>query len=200
MALKITPGMLRVSVTIDLPLSVAAALDQIQVRLADRALPLHILDSRDLHITVAFLGEILPSQVDMATQCITSACAEITPFDLQIAGLRMMPNATAPDVFWAMIAEESTGFSHLLTLRDYLITNLSLGHFDPDPHFVPHITLARLHANTPRGRREQVVRAISELQNFPPIPLRVCQLRVRKSITSPTAGDLLLWMGEVINL
>src|SRR4051794_41030833 len=106
MALKITPGMLRVSVTVDLPPSVVAALDQIQVRLAAQALPLHILDSRELHVTVAFLGEVLPAQVDGAVQCLVAACTALPPFDLQIAGLCMMPNATAPEVFWAMIAED----------------------------------------------------------------------------------------------
>lgn len=185
MALKITPGMLRISLTINIPPSVAVVLDQIQIQLASRALPLHILAPGDLHLTLAFLGEIRPSQIDAATQCVVSACAEIAPFELQIAGLDMAPNSRVPEVFWATIAEDSAGLPTLLTLRHYLMISLTAEQFHPDPSFIPHITLARLQANSPRIGRERVVQAMADLQNFQPILLRVSHINVQSTKLLP---------------
>jgi len=105
----------------DLPPAVRAALDPIQAQLADQALPLHILDHEDVHLTLAFLGEVLPTQIPALAQCATRACAAIDRFELQLAGLGMGPNPRAPEAFWACVAKQSPGIATLLTLRQQLV-------------------------------------------------------------------------------
>jgi 2'-5' RNA ligase len=185
MRFKTTPGMIRVSVVIDLPPPVRAALDKIQQQLAKRVLPLHILDHEDLHLTLAFLGEIVPNQIPLVAQCVNQACIATAPFELEVAWLGMGPKPHAPEAFWASIAAGSAGLPILLTLREHLVKHLEATGFSVDPWFVPHITLARLHPQIPRSARDQVVQAITELQDFPPVLLSVSQITVQSTKARP---------------
>lgn len=94
-------------------------------------------DPTNIHVTLAFLGEIAdPEPVQRALR----ACRCI-PTGLTVGGLGVFPNARRPNVVWTGIAD-ATG--NLLRLQSEIAA--AMAPFVEPEHrpFAPHLTLARV--------------------------------------------------------
>ncbi len=96
----------------------------------------------NIHITLKFLGDVLPRQVD----AIQSALARVVPqhavFRLTATDLGVFPNLNRPSVLWVGLQGEMT---QLHTLRDDVERVVApLGFPTESRPFSPHLTLARL--------------------------------------------------------
>lgn len=112
------------------------------------ALPadLKVVSASNLHVTLAFLGDIDEARVPAIQGVIAQACAQEPPFRMRVVGLGAFPTRGAPRVVWAGLQ----GADPLVRIADRLAHGLeALGFAREERGFSPHLTLAR--SRTPRG-------------------------------------------------
>ena len=99
----------------------------------------------NLHITLAFLGEISSNKILSVQKMLTDISKKHTSFSIKFSGLGFFPNLKNPRVFWIGIKEQP----ELWRLKNAIdrgldILNIS---YDKKP-FSPHLTIGRLKSRT----------------------------------------------------
>lgn len=95
----------------------------------------------NLHITLKFLGDTLPSQVDEVGEELNQAAKLFSSFSFELEGLGFFKNKGMPRVLFAHIKEGEV-LQHLAAEIDKRLENLG---FQPETRpFKPHLTLARI--------------------------------------------------------
>lgn len=95
------------------------------------------LPQEKLHVTLVFLGDLLSSQLDAIRGPSEEIVSTFSPFSLRLRGAGRFETARAPEVLWLGVDGE---VDHLRALRKPLSELLTK---DREPHYVPHLTLAR---------------------------------------------------------
>jgi RNA 2',3'-cyclic 3'-phosphodiesterase len=96
---------------------------------------------RQLHLTLAFLGDITAAQMTKAVEAARAAAGSCAPFAVTFAGLGAFPSLAAPRVVWAGVTH---GGDRVTVLAAALADALRARRFVLDPRpFTPHLTLAR---------------------------------------------------------
>src|SRR5687768_14481435 len=110
----------------------------------------------NLHITLKFLGEVAPEQVDEVCRAITEAAADRAPFEFELFGAGVFPDLKRPSILWLGVREGSEQVEKLFRAIQRGAT--ALGFPREDRKFSPHLTLGRLKrtARPPRGLGELV--------------------------------------------
>src|SRR5262245_10760455 len=99
--------MTRIFLAIELGGEAEAALERETARLA-RALPeVRWAKASNLHLTLAFLGELDATQLAAAMEAAVEVAGGARPFTLRIEGLGTFGPAWAPRVVWAGLAGET---------------------------------------------------------------------------------------------
>jgi len=114
---------------------------------------------KNLHITLNFLGEILPERVALLQQSMRVVAAGIGPFSLAAAGGGAFPGTRNPRIFWV-------GFLEPLELVRQLQQNMGdalsgAGFSREDRPFHPHITVGRTRGALPPAWGERFVQSLS---------------------------------------
>lgn len=101
-----------------------------------------------IHLTLKFLGEVRPQDVDGVQEAITQIAAKTMPFRVDIAQLGAFPSVRRPRVIWVGI--EAT--PELRCLKHDLEWELaSLGFERETRAYHPHLTLGRVKADARAG-------------------------------------------------
>jgi len=96
----------------------------------------------NLHVTLRFLGEVAPEQVEELQLAAEVAREGIEPFELELNLLGAFPNREQPRVIWA---GSSSPPPEILQLYEQLERELhSLGFPSEGKPYTPHITLGRV--------------------------------------------------------
>lgn len=94
--------------------------------------------AEQLHLTLAFLGEVPAEQVALAKQIARNL--RTGPFTLQVKGLGCFGNPEKPEALWAGVEQEAL----VARLHEQLATSLAERGFTiKNRPFKPHITLSR---------------------------------------------------------
>lgn len=138
---------IRTFVAVPVDDAVRQAVARWQARLAAPGVDIKWVEPHNLHITLAFLGELEPAAVAEVEGAVVQACAGHRPFTLGFAGFGVFPDWRAPRVLWVGTAHgvgELTALAHSVgnALR---AAGFSLG----DRPYQPHLTVGRW--RTPRG-------------------------------------------------
>lgn len=114
---------------------------QIKSWVANFGAGLRAVPERNLHITLAFLGEVPEENRAPLVALVREICATTAPLSLRVAGCGAFPDARRPQTLWAGVHGELDVLAGLAgRLRaacEPLAPNLA-----PNP-FTPHLTLAR---------------------------------------------------------
>jgi len=106
---------------------------------------IRLTDPAQAHITLAFLGEIDPADVETVETAIGRgvSSADIGPFDCRLADLGVFPDPESISVIWLGVAR---GDEELTALHEGGLASLRDAGIEPDVHdrFVPHVTLGRV--------------------------------------------------------
>ena len=97
------------------------------------------------HLTLRFLGDVLPSRIGDLEQAIASASAGHRPFRARLGGVGAFPTADRPRVVWIGVIEGAENLVRLAT--DVGVALDTLGWRGDGRPFVPHVTAFRV-----RGR------------------------------------------------
>jgi 2'-5' RNA ligase len=153
-------------------------LTDVQGLLMKTGADLKVVEPKNIHITVRFLGNVTLSMVENVFEAMGKV--QFVPFDAEIRGLGAFPDVRYPRVVWAGMAK---GTDVLRGIFSQLEPHLrSLG-FAPDSKgFSPHLTIARVKS----GRNKaELARLISENVNYEFGNVRAACLRLKRSELTP---------------
>jgi 2'-5' RNA ligase len=133
--------MIRAFIALTPPVTLQKAFAQVQAAIQRLSLPFRWVQPAQIHLTLKFLGDIVPEATDPIAQAIRQAVTACTPFTLSVQGLGCFPNPARPRVLWMGV---HAPHDILLHLHQRLETELMpLGFAPDDRSFHPHLTLAR---------------------------------------------------------
>jgi 2'-5' RNA ligase len=151
---------------------------EMQNLLAKTGADLKLVEPKNIHVTLRFLGNISP---DMAEKIfLEMKKVQFAPFDIKLQGLGAFPNVRYPRVVWAGMTQ---GAEQLRSIFNQLEPRLrSLG-FQPDPKgFSPHLTIARVKS----GRNKaELAKFLIENANYEYGIIKAECLRLKRSDLTP---------------
>ena len=152
---------MRLFFAINFPEDVRAAIRDAARPIRETAPSVRWTAADKLHLTVRFLGEVDPSQVDGLAHAGASVARRHGPVELAIGGIGAFPNPRRPRVVW-MGVERSPRLELIAHELEEAIAPLG---FEPEGRaFRPHVTLARV--------REEDQRAVAHaLSDVPPVEI-----------------------------
>jgi len=152
--------------------------EETQRRLIETGADLNLVEPKNIHITMRFLGDISPNMVDSIHEAMKKV--SFSAFDCEIRGLGAFPTLRYARVVWAGIRK---GADELKNIFEQLEPNLHQLGFKPDPKgFSPHLTLARV--KTGRNKAE-LANCVQELADYHFGFVRAECLRLKKSVLTP---------------
>lgn len=139
---------------------------------------LKLVDPKNIHFTIRFLGDVSPPIVEEIFEIMKKV--QFTPFEVRISELGAFPNLHYPRVVWAGIA---SGADQLQNISSKLEPRLQAIGFIPDPKgFSPHLTIARVRS----GRnRQQLGDLLTKNANYNFGVVKAQCLRLKRSILTP---------------
>ena len=131
-----------VAVPVDEP--VRRGIAQWQARLAHVGDGIKWVEPHNLHITLAFLGDLDPEAVERVIAAVGRGCAGHRPFTLGFGGFGVFPHWRAPRVLWV---GASQGAQRLVALAESVAHALrEAGFVLEDRPYRPHLTVGRWRA------------------------------------------------------
>ena len=117
------------------------------------------VSSADRHVTVAFLPDVDPSEVDGIVSALHEVCCPHDPFGLTLSGVRAVPRPARARMLWADLTDEERVSPGLASAVRAAVRD----HLDPRPGkpFRPHATLVR--ARKTRPIREDALAAAAHV-------------------------------------
>jgi 2'-5' RNA ligase len=100
-----------------------------------------------LHLTLAFLGDVLDTDLNAVCLAVAEPVRDRPPFDLEVRGLGAFPDPSRPRVLWAGVVGDLDALNAVQ--KSVFDAATRAGYRPADERFHPHITLARL--KTGRG-------------------------------------------------
>jgi RNA 2',3'-cyclic 3'-phosphodiesterase len=138
-----TNEQIRTFIAVELPSDVRNALEALQGKLksgGDRQVKW--VEPENMHLTLHFLGNIDPLTVDKVVSAINQGAIGTHPFQIQVGGLGVFPNAQRVRVIWVGLAGD---IEKLAGLQKSIGANLEPIGFIPEKRpFTPHLTLGRV--------------------------------------------------------
>jgi len=117
--------------------------------------------SKNIHLTLKFLGDISASNVEMLTQLLNVEASQHSAFEIQFSGLGVFPNAKRPRVMWIGI-QAPDGLAALHRGIDAAAAKLG---FPGEKHaFSPHLTIGRVKKNISSTGIQKIRATLEETQ------------------------------------
>lgn len=139
---------IRAFIAIDLPVSIQQKLAEILelVKRSDTR-AVRWVPACNIHLTVKFLGDVSPANIEVLTKILRSEVTRHRPFEIRVSGLGAFPSIRRPRVVWVGVEAPPT----LLSLQRAIeAETVRLGYAAEERPFSPHLTLGRVaHNATP---------------------------------------------------
>jgi 2'-5' RNA ligase len=160
--------MLRTFIAVELDKELLGNLVALQDRLREQVAPRSIrwVRPEGIHLTLKFLGETRPDQVEAVKVALDRAASEVRPFAFTVGGTGCFPNTRRPRVIWVGLYEPAGTLSRL---RDAVESHVApLGFPTEKRPFRPHLTLGRVQRYASKSEVREIgeVIAASEIGNL----------------------------------
>ncbi|MEM2917074.1 MAG: RNA 2',3'-cyclic phosphodiesterase [Candidatus Bathyarchaeia archaeon] len=153
-------------------------LSEAQTILTKTGADLKLVDPKNIHITMRFLGNISPNMIERIHEEMKKI--SFTPFKIEVKGVGAFPNLRRPTVVWAGIRK---GTEQLRNIFQQLEPRIQALGFKPDPKgFSPHLTIARV--KTGKNKAE-LTACINTLADYEFGVIEAKCLRLKKSVLTP---------------
>jgi 2'-5' RNA ligase len=150
---------------------------------------LRLVDTRNLHLTLRFLGDTEESRIPDIRKAMEGSVQGVAPFELRFRGLGVFPNPNYVKVVWIGLA----GAEPLVLIAGRLDEALAKCGFGKEGKFSPHLTVARV--RSPRNR-ERLTGLLRERLNDDFGQMTVGRIALKKSVLS-SAGPTYTTVEEV---
>jgi 2'-5' RNA ligase len=133
---------IRSFIAIELPDGIKSVLENIQQELKSMRLRARWVKPKNIHLTLKFLGNVDPLDIDNIAGAIDDAAREFAPFTLKVGGIGFFPGIKRPRVVWVGLDGDS---QILLDLQRNLEDHLAALGFQKEKRaFKAHLTLGRI--------------------------------------------------------
>jgi len=147
----------------------------VQSMLAETGAHLKLVKPENVHVTVRFLGNISPTQVDEIYNEMRNV--DFSPFEIEIKGVGVFPNIRRIKVIWAGIRK---GAEELQAIFDQLEPRLQrIGLKKETRGFSPHLTIGRLRTSR---KKAELIRCLKEVEDYEFGVVKAKCLRLKRSI------------------
>ncbi len=148
----------RLFIAIALPESVKAELLRVQAELRDALPPGCVRWTRpeQFHLTLRFLGNVDPQQVDALSRSLRDACAEFSALPLRAERIGFFPDLRFPRVVWAWIHDANEQLTQLQGAIERAVSSFTAE--KDEKKFTGHVTLGR-----PQGIKRPQADILSKL-------------------------------------
>ena len=138
--------LLRSFVAVEIPAGIQSAIAQSTAGL-QKALPRPLVRwvaAQNLHLTLKFLGDVSPTNLERLAEALKVETARLTGFELSVGGLGAYPTSRRARVFWVGI-EAPAALASLQRLVEGIAARL--GYPPEERPFSPHLTIGRVGQN-----------------------------------------------------
>ena len=167
-------------------------ISNVQSMLEKTGAHLKLVKPENIHITVRFLGNISPFQVDEIYDEMRKV--NFSPFEIEIRGVGVFPNIRRINVIWAGIKK---GANELTSIFNQLEPRLQRIGFKKETRgFSPHLTIARVRTS---HKKAELIRCLKEIENYEFGTLEARCLRLKKSILKPKGPTYITLREKCLN-
>jgi 2'-5' RNA ligase len=111
----------------------------------------------NIHLTLKFLGDVSPAQVELLTQMLRAEADSVPAFDIHVGGLGSFPNVKRARVLWIGIQAPA----ELEVLNNKIESACArLGYESEQRGFSPHLTLGRVRQDATAEDAQTIRRAL----------------------------------------
>lgn len=158
------PETLRTFIALPLSETMIAQLTDVQRRLR-RHCPERTISwvkPESVHLTLFFLGEILPERVPPIKQALSVVARYVQPFTFTVRGLGVFPNMNRPRVVWVGMQESTGKLALLHQAVNEAVENV--GFQRETRKFSPHLTLGRIRRKATRDNAHTVGQIVAQTE------------------------------------
>src|SRR5262245_23102837 len=177
-------NLLRAFIAIEIPLEIRVAAYQAMAPLQKEiGSAIRWVSMENLHLTLKFLGDVSPSNVEMLSQMLRAEADMFHCFDLHLRGLGSFPNLKRPRVIYIGIQAPVTldGLQ-----RGIESASRKLGYESDEHRFSPHLTVGRVRQNVTTAEQQAIRRTIEATRIDLLGTARVDSIHLYKSDLKPT--------------
>lgn len=154
-------SLLRAFLASEIPLSLQDAIESATSGLCKKLGPdlIRWVPVHNIHLTLKFLGDVSPSNLDLIKQMLMTEAAQHQAFDVEIAGLGSYPTPRRPRVLWVGLNAPAA----LISLQRAIETSTArLGYASEERGFSPHLTIGRVRQNASAADLQKIRAALEE--------------------------------------
>jgi RNA 2',3'-cyclic 3'-phosphodiesterase len=165
----------RYFVGIDLDDAARNACASVAERLRETRFSAGFESANNLHVTLAFLGNVAEERFDDLRSALERATSNLSPFDLTLDRLGAFPHERSPHVVYVGARQQGADFRNAATVVRSEYANLGFA-FKDDA--VAHVTIARVKGSARIGPAPAI--------DVGPIPIPIVELVLFESIFDPS--------------
>ena len=156
--------------------------------LRDSGMPVRWVAPSALHMTLKFLGEVRPQNVDAVMRAVAAVASKAVPHDIRLAGFGAFPTIRRPDVIWAGAEAKP----ELRSLKHDLEWELAALGFERELRaFQPHITLGRAKKESEAGQFRDLEDLIAGIRYKGKVQIRQVDLMSSRLTASGARYEIL---------
>jgi 2'-5' RNA ligase len=177
---------MRVFIALDLPPEILSAVDKAAAPLrAGIGSLVRWVPVENIHITLKFLGEAAPGNVELLAQMLRAEAERIAPFEMSVGGIGAFPSRKRPRVIFVGIQVPAG----LEALRRGIESACGrLGYAPDERGFRPHLTLGRVNQHVTLADGRKISLALESTAIDSPGTARVDSVQLYKSELKPTGA------------
>ena len=179
-------SLLRAFIAVELPLDIRQAVCNTTSRLRNEIGALvRWVPVENMHLTLKFLGDVSPSNVEMLSQMLRAEMDLFNCFDLRLSGIGSFPSLKRPRVIYIGIQAPAVLES---LQRGIESASRRLGYESEERGFSPHLTIGRVKQNITATEQQTIRRALEETKIDSLGTTRVDSVQLFKSDLKPTGS------------
>lgn len=133
---------MRTFIAIELTDAIRQALAALSERLRRANVRASWVAAERVHLTLRFLGEVNPDDVERVSGLLEDGCKTLAPFELHVREVGAFPNLRSPRVIWAGVGPLESGLIRAHGVAEEAARAIGI---PPETKpFRPHLTLARV--------------------------------------------------------
>ena len=181
-----TMSLLRAFIAVELPLEIRKAVCAATSKLQNEIGALvRWVPMENMHLTLKFLGDVSPSNVDLLSQMLRAETDLFNCFELRLNGLGSFPSLKRPRVIYVGIQAPAVLES---LQRGIDSASRRLGYESEERSFSPHLTVGRVKQNVTATEQQAIRRALEGTQIDSLGTARVDSVQLFKSDLRPTGS------------
>lgn len=150
---------------------------RVQRQLESAKARLKLVEPKNVHVTMRFLGEISPSTVDLIRKAMDEM--KFYEFKIRLKGLGAFPKPTFPRAIWIGVREGNDELTRIYSEMESKLRGIGIR--PENRPFHPHVTIARLKG----GEKSKIVEVIDAMSDYEFGVIVGRSFRLKKSILSP---------------